>query len=118
MERKRVPKRIWDYPEVWICETGNLSDSSSRYSRGRTALEIITGETPDISEYFDFGFYDWVVYQTNAGLGELSLGRWIGVSHKFGQLISYCILTISRNTISVTNVQRLTEPEKQTNEYK
>ena len=24
MERKRVPKLIWDYLEVWICETVNL----------------------------------------------------------------------------------------------
>ena len=49
MERKCVPKRIWDYLAVCICETGNLSVSSSRYARGRMALEIVTGETPDIS---------------------------------------------------------------------
>ena len=51
-----------------------MSVLSSRYASGKTALEIITGETLDISEYLNFGFYDWVVYQTYAGLGELSLG--------------------------------------------
>ena len=50
MERKRVTKRIWYYLAVWICETSNLSMSSSQYTRGQTDLEIITGETPDISE--------------------------------------------------------------------
>ena len=33
-------------------------------------MEQITGETPDISEYLDFGFYNWVWYKDNAGLGE------------------------------------------------
>ena len=31
-------------------------------------MEIITGETPDISDYFYFGFYGWVIYKSNAGV--------------------------------------------------
>ena len=72
-----------------IYDTGNISISRSHYAKGRTSLEIIIGETPDISEYLDFGLYDWVTYQTNAGLGELSTGKWIRVSNKFGQIMSY-----------------------------
>ena len=85
MVKKKVPKRLWDYGFTWICETNNLSVSSSYYAQGRTALEFITGETPDISEYLDFSFYDLVTYRANAGLGEVSIGRWLGVSHKVGQ---------------------------------
>ena len=70
---------------------------------------MVTGETPDISEYIDFGFYDWVTYQANCGLGKLSIGRWIGVSHKVVQLMLYWILTVSVKVISCVNVQRLTE---------
>ena len=62
MNKKIIPKRLWDYGIIWISETGNLAVSSSRYANGRTSIEIITGETPDISEYIDFGFYDWVTY--------------------------------------------------------
>ena len=118
MVRKKVPKRLWDYLIIWICETGNLSVSSSKYAHGRTALEIITGETPDISEYLDFRFYDWVIYRSNAGMGETSLGRWVGVSHKVGQAMSYWIVTVSGSIISCVTVQRLTEDEKRTYEYK
>jgi hypothetical protein len=93
--------------------------SSSKYANGRTPLEIITGETPDISEYLDFSFYDWVRYRTNAGMGESSIGRWIvGVSHKVGMLMSYWILTISGHIISCVTVHRLTEDEKQIAEWK
>ena len=55
-ERKQVPARVWDFLALWICETGSLSVLTSHYAKGRTPLEIITGETPDISEYLDFGF--------------------------------------------------------------
>ena len=82
MTKKQVPRRLWDYGLVWTCETGNLCVSSSRYAKKRSAIEMITGETPDISEYTDFGFYDWVTYHINAGLGDTQLGRWLGVSHK------------------------------------
>lgn len=118
MTKKKVPRRLWDYGIIWISETGNLAVSSSRYANGRTSIEIITGETPDISEYLEFGFYDWVTYRSNAGLGELSIGRWLGVSHKIGQSMSYWILTKYGKIISCTTVQRLTELEKQTDAWK
>ena len=118
MDKKRIPLRLWDYVMVWVCETGNLCVSSSKYANGRTPIEIITGETPDISEYTDFGIYDWVTYSANAGIGPNSLGRWLGVSHKVGQLMSYWVLTISGHIISVCTVQRLTNDEKATDEWK
>ena len=62
MTKKHVPPRLWDFGYIWICETGNLSVSSSKYANGRTPIEIITGETPDISEYTDFSFYDWITF--------------------------------------------------------
>ncbi len=37
---------------------------------GRAPIEQLTGETPDISEYLDFSFYDWVWYKDNAGVGD------------------------------------------------
>ena len=118
MVKKKVPRRLWDYGLVWVSETGNLTVSSSKYAHGRTSIEIITGDTPDISEYIDFGFYDWVTFRSDAGLGELQLGRWLGVWHKVGQLMSYWILPISGRPISYTRVQRLTILEMKTDEWK
>jgi hypothetical protein len=34
----------------------------SRGKTGRTGYEDVTGETPDISEWVDFDFYDWIWY--------------------------------------------------------
>ena len=113
-----IPDRLLDYGLEYVSETGNLMVNSSRYSAGRTPLEIVTGETPDLSEYMDFGFYDWIVFRTNAGMGELELGRWLGVSHRVGQMMSYWVLPKSGIPISCTTVQRLTNLEKQTKEKK
>ena len=92
--KNKVPKRLWDYNLIRIFETGNLSVSCLRYASGRTPLEYITGNTPDISEYLDFKFYNWITYRKNAGLDELSTWRWIGVSNKVGQMISYYVLAV------------------------
>jgi hypothetical protein len=64
----------------------------------------------------DFEFYDWVTFRTNAGLGEVALGRWIGVSHRVGRLMSYWILPESGIPVSVTTVQRVTNAESSTDE--
>ena len=116
--KKNIPDRLWDYGISYVCETGNIIPTSSKYSKGRTPIECISGETPDISEYLDFGFYDWVMFRNNAGLGNSEIGRWLGVSHRVGQLMSYWVLPASGIPISCTTVQLVTEMEKGTDEFK
>ena len=118
MLKKRVPKRLWDFGLAWICEIGNVKINSSRYTDVCTTLKIITGCTLDIMEYLEFEFYDWVVSKQNAGVDVHELGRWLGVSHQIGQLMTNWILPTSRIPISCGTVQRLTVLEKQTAESK
>ena len=82
----------------------------------RTPIESVTGETVDISEYLDFGFYDQVWYHENTWLGERLPGRWLGVYHSVGSLMLYWILTRKCTVISCTKVQRVTNLEKQADE--
>lgn len=88
-QKEDVPKQLWDFGISWVCETANVTVSSPRYAEGRTPLEIITGITPDITEYLDFTFYDWITYKTGGGVHPAELGRWLGVSHCIGALMSY-----------------------------
>ena len=114
--KKGAPDRVADFGISYVCEIGNVTANSSRYAKGRTPLELITGETPDISEYTDFGFYDWVWFKQNAGVDPPKIGRWLGVSHRVGRLMSYWILPISGIPISCSTVQKVTNLEKQTKE--
>ena len=51
---------------------------------GTGPLQDVTGKTPDISDYLDFGFYYRVSYKENYGLGMTAIGGWMGVSHRVG----------------------------------
>ena len=80
--------------------------------QGRTPMEMITGETPDISEYLDFGFYDLVWFKDDAGIGDTQMGHFLNVSHNIGSLMAYQILPQSGIPVSRTTVQGVTELEK------
>ena len=72
------------------------------------------GETADVSEYLDFGFYDEVCFKDNTGLSPSEPGRWFGVSHRVGRLMCYNVLTQRGTVISRSTVQRVTNLELQT----
>jgi hypothetical protein len=116
MVKKKVPKRLWDYGFRWVCEIQNRTSNTARGLNGRCPLAKVTGESVDITEYLDFGFYDWVWFKENAGLGETKVGRWLGVSHRVGPLMSYWVLTREGQVLSRTSVQRVTNLELMTDE--
>jgi hypothetical protein len=74
MVKRKVPKPLWDYGIVWACEVMSSTSNSSFFLDGRTPMEQVTGETPGISEYLDFGSYNWVWFKDNARLGENCIG--------------------------------------------
>ena len=76
--------------------------------RGTGPLQDVTGETPNISEYLGFGFYDHVSYKDNSGLGMAAIGRWLGVSYRVGGLMTYWILNQKGTVISIIKIQRIT----------
>jgi Reverse transcriptase (RNA-dependent DNA polymerase) len=118
MIRKSVPHRLWDYGLQWVCDIQNRTSNTARGLEGRCPLERVTGETVDISEYLDFGFYDWVWFRENAGLGETKLGRWLGVSHRVGSMMSFWVISSTGKVLSRTTVQRVTNLELQLEENK
>ena len=75
-------------------------------------MEHVTVETPYISEYCDFDFYDLVWYHPGLHFKyndeNKTLGRWLDVSHRIGSAMCYLILTKSGTVIEETNVQYVT----------
>ena len=114
MIRKRVPQEFWDYGIRWVSETMSLTHTSARGAEGSIPLTQVTGETADISEYLDFGFYDEVWFKDNAGLSPFEPGRWLGVSHRTGNMMCYHVLTQRGTVLSRSTVQRVTNLEKTT----
>jgi len=57
MTKKNVPKRLWDFGLVYESE---ILSRTARGSDTRTGYKEVTGQTPNISEWTDFEFYDLV----------------------------------------------------------
>ena len=87
--RTYCPMKLWSYEYHVVSNIMNLTVSHSCKLQGRTPLKYPTGETPDILEYLDFGWYDQVWYKEDSGLGETKIGRFLGPSHRFGSLMIY-----------------------------
>jgi Reverse transcriptase (RNA-dependent DNA polymerase) len=113
MTKKNVPKRLWDFGLIYE------SELLSRMARGndrRTGYEIITGETPDISEWLDFEFYDLVWWLDRANKPNFTdssrrLARWLGVSHRVGSDLCYWLITESGKIIAKTSVEHVTRSD-------
>jgi hypothetical protein len=77
----------------------------------RTAYEMVTGRTPDISEYCDFNFYDLVWYWPNTVEPQNDinrcLARWVGVAHRVGSTMCYWLIPVSGIVIANTSVQHV-----------
>ena len=57
MFRTYFPKALWNYGIPYVAKIMQITASFASDLQGRTPLEALTGETPDISQYLDFGFY-------------------------------------------------------------
>ena len=118
MFKKRVPKVFWDYGMCWVCEIQQRTFLRSHRIDGGVPLQKVTGHTPDISNYLEFGFYDRVWYRDRPGCGSPLPGRWLGVAENVGSIMTYWILTISGNVIARSDVWCPTNLELQTDEIK
>ena len=87
-----------------------LTASNAAGLSGKTPLGALTGETPDISQYLDFGWYDWVWHKQNAGLEVPKLGRFLGVANSSSNMLTFHILPEVGISIQAGTVQSVTEP--------
>ena len=71
MLKRKVPPRLWDFGLVY--ET-NILNSIPRGREQRTGIEMVTGETPDISEWINFEFYNRFGTTTRRKLRLMEVG--------------------------------------------
>ena len=119
MTRTRAHLRLWDYCAEWVSETRCRTAHPLWTLHGRTPYETVTGNTPDISEWMEFDWYQPVRYHDSTAFPEpvAHLGRWLGISHRVGQAMCYWILPVSGVPISRTTVQAVPLDEQRSHEF-
>ena len=70
-----------------MSETTSLTHSSAGKLEWAVPLTEVTGETYDIYEYLDFGFYEKICFKDNTGFSTFEPGCLLGVSHHTGRLM-------------------------------
>ena len=105
--RKNLHRRIWDYFLVYDAE---ILSQTTRKEGDCTGYEKVTGDTPDISEWCDFSFYEYVWYwgTPSDNASAANIGQWLGVSHQLGSGLCYWILRKNCYALSRTTVQNMT----------
>ena len=114
MLRARSPKRLWDYCGEWVAAIRRLTAHDIPSLQGRVPTEFIEGNTPDISEYAQFDWYQLVWYIDPAvpfPEDARKLGRWIGVAHDVGSPMTFWVLPKSCKVVARSTVTPLTEDE-------
>ena len=61
--RMYCPRALWSYGVTYVSKIMQITASFAAYLQGRTPFEALTGETPDISQYLEFGFYESIMVQ-------------------------------------------------------
>ena len=111
-----IPNRIWDYGYVWEAEV--ISRTVTPTFK-RTGIEKITGDTPDISEWLDFSFYDLVWFWDTPGNDDNpKLGRFLGVAHRIRSNLCYWVLKANGQILARSTVQHVTKEDLQLLETK
>ena len=108
MISNNVPPRLWCLMLEWQARIMQIIPQGLNR---RTAYEIVTGRTPDISEYCDFDFYDLTLYWPNTVEPQddknRRLARWVGVAHRIGSTMCYWLIPESGIVIANTSVQHV-----------
>jgi hypothetical protein len=111
MMTNRCPEAFWDFALEYIisiCQFLIL-----RAADDRSLMEVITGETMDISEFMDFDFYQFVKYRDAKYDRDdpVQLGRWLGIVHEVGTPMTYWILKGNGQVICRSTVRPLLKEE-------
>jgi hypothetical protein len=111
MHRSRCPEAFWCYGLQYTCHLRQLMARPSL--EWRTPYEILTGDTPDCTEYINFDFYSWVKFRdpTSGVSDDVFLGKWLGVATTVGQAMTYWILKSNGYVIARSTVRPLTDDE-------
>ena len=105
MRRSGAPLILWDHCFELMAELRSHTAMDKFELEGKTPVEVLTGDTPDISHLVEFGWYDYVWYiDPPDSIERRKIGRWLGPSHNVGTNMCYKVLTHKGKVISRSSV--------------
>ena len=114
MIRTGSPKVLWDdclelEAEIWSSTASNIFELE-----GEVPKTVMNGETTNITQLCEFGWYDWVYFHDNAVTypdDKWVLGQWLGPSIGVGPTLCAKLLKGNGQRVYRSSYQHLTEDE-------
>ena len=114
MVKTRAPKRLWDdCLELEAYIRSNTAHDIFQL-RGDVPETVISGETSDISQFCEFGWYEWVFFRDTAVSypdDREVLGRYLGPSIDVGPAMTAKILKENGQVVHRSTYRPLTQDE-------
>ena len=114
MKKSDCPAKLWDYCAELQAKIRCHTAHDIPTLNGQVPETVVTGNTADISELVEFGWYEWIYYRDATGsfpLPEEELGRYLGPSENVGSKMSMWSLKGNGKVVSRTTLRTLSESE-------
>ena len=95
MKKSACPERLWDYCDVLQAKIRCHTAHNIPTLNGKVPKTVVTGNTVDILELVEFGWYQWIYYRDTTAsipLPEEELGKYLGPSNNVGSKMIMWIL--------------------------
>jgi hypothetical protein len=119
MRRSNSPRKFWDYCGVWCAAIRRLTSMGKLDNR--TPTEVVTGTTPDISQYALFDWYEPVrQWDVKADFPDEKkiLGRFLGIAEHCTEEMSFLILSDTGRVTIRKSVWAIPPDEKRSDKFK
>jgi Reverse transcriptase (RNA-dependent DNA polymerase) len=118
MRRSGSPRKLWNYCGKWCTAVRRITAMDKL--DGHTPTEVVTGTTPDISQYALFDWYEPIRYldsrHTFPNERKL-LGRFLGVAESCAEEMSFHVLMANGRITIRKSVWAITDAEKRGLQY-
>ena len=111
MRKTNTPVRLWDY--CWEYHSGLkcFVASPNLHLQGSTPYEKIHGRMPNITEYIQYQWFEWVWYSDVESSDDEDLGRWLGPALHAGRGHTSYILKRNGEVITRSSLRPMKEGE-------
>ena len=116
MKSTNTPVRLWDYCWDYCSVIQNYTASPHIYLDNLTPHLKITGSVPNMSEFLQFKWFDFILYLDLQNPLRESLGRYLGPAEYCGEEFTSYILTKKRTVIVCSTTRPLSTIDKSSQE--
>lgn len=116
-----APKQLWDHALELQALIMSHTSNEHYLLNGEVPETYMTGETADISQISEFGFYQWVMFRDSSVSfpeDDMVLGRWLGPSRDVGPAMSAKILKANGEVVHRSTFRELTLEERESEVWK